>query len=158
MTGESTESFPVDPELTKGDEVNDPDSLDFLALRDVHGRSIPLDSTRARDSATSGDRRTPVAARLKAIYGSVSAIDPIVAMASEPLMPGTEFGELQLTMWTRQFNALRDGDRFLYLNDPVLTMIRQRFGIDYRHTLAELISLNTDAPRSSLPVNVFRLR
>ncbi|WP_394620212.1 peroxidase family protein [Lentzea sp. JNUCC 0626] len=158
ITGERTDSFPADSELTAGDEINDPDSLDFLALRDVHGRTIPLDSPRAQDSATSGERRTPVAARLKAIYGDVSDVDPIVAMASEPLVPGTEFGELQLAMWTRQFTALRDGDRFHHLNDPVLTSIRHRYGIDYRHTVAELISLNTDTPRSSLPANVFKVR
>ncbi|GAA0583807.1 peroxidase [Kribbella sandramycini] len=156
ITGERTESFPADPELTPGDEVNDPDSLDFLALRDVRGRPIPLDSPRVKDSATSGDRRTPVAARLKAIYGTVAAVDPIVAMTSEPLVPGTELGELQLAIWTRQFTALRDGDRFHYRNDPLLTTIRHRYGIDHRHTLADLIALNTDTPRRSLPANVFK--
>jgi hypothetical protein len=35
------------------------------------------------------------------------------------------------------------GDRFFYLNDPALPLIRRLFGLDYRHTLAELIQLNT---------------
>jgi hypothetical protein len=45
-------------------------------------------------------------------------------------------------MWKRQFEALRDGDRFFYLNDPVLREIEQRYGITYRKTLARVIELN----------------
>ena len=65
-------------------------------------------------------------------------------MMAEEHMPGTEFGELQLAMWTEQFSALRDGDRFFYLNDPVLDRIAEEFGIDYHQTLAEVIANNTD--------------
>ena len=54
-------------------------------------------------------------------------------------MHGSEFGELQLAMWKQQFQALRDGDRFFYLNDPVLPEIKRLFGIDYRRTLAQII-------------------
>jgi hypothetical protein len=32
---------------------------------------------------------------------------------------------------------------FFYLNDPELGRIEQRYGIDYRKTLAEIIRLNT---------------
>jgi hypothetical protein len=39
---------------------------------------------------------------------------------------GTELGPLQLAMWKRQFEALRDGDRFFYLNDPELATVRAR--------------------------------
>jgi hypothetical protein len=156
VTGEPGESFPADPELTPGAEIDDPDSLDFVRLRDIHGNEIPLGSATAQTSATDGERRTPTAARLKAIYGDVSTLDAFVGMVAEPHVPGTEFGELQLAIWKRQFEALRDGDRFFYLNDPVLTMIRQRFGIDYRHNLGDLIALNTDVSRSKLAHNVFR--
>ena len=48
-------------------------------------------------------------------------------------------------MWKKQFEALRDGDRFFYLNDPVLDSIRQKYGIDYRKSLAQVIDLNTKA-------------
>ena len=61
-----------------------------------------------------------LAARLKAIYGSVENMDPYVGMISEPHVAGTEFGELQLALWRKQFEALRDGDRFFYANDPEL--------------------------------------
>jgi hypothetical protein len=64
-------------------------------------------------------------------------------MISETHLPGTEFGELQLAMWKTQFEDLRDGDRFFYLNDPVLDDIQMRYGITYRHTLGEIIRMNT---------------
>jgi hypothetical protein len=76
-------------------------------------------------------------------------------MVAEAHVPGTEFGELQQAIWARQFRALRDGDRFFYLNDPGLTLIRQTLGIDYRHTLAEIIALNSDIPQEELEPNVF---
>jgi hypothetical protein len=62
---------------------------------------------------------------------------------SESHLRGTEFGEPQLAMCRRQFESLRDGDRFFYLNDPAVREIHSRYGISYRHTLAELIRLNT---------------
>ena len=74
-------------------------------------------------------------------------------MVSEKHVPGTEFGELQLAIWKKQFEALRDGDRFFYLNDPALNAIRQTYGITYRHTLAELIKLNTGV---TVQPNVFK--
>ncbi len=63
-------------------------------------------------------------------------------MLSERHVPGTEFGELQLAMWKQQFQALRDGDRFFYLNDPVLPEIQRLFGITYRRTLSQIIEEN----------------
>ena len=72
-------------------------------------------------------------------------------------MRGTEFGELQLAIWRKQFQALRDGDRFFYQNDPGLSLIQRRLGIDYRHSLGEIIALNTDIPQSELADNVFVL-
>lgn len=156
VTGEATESFPADPELTPGAELDDPDSLDFTRLYDRRGNEIAVDSPAAQTSATSGERRTSTAARLRATYGDVSTMDAFVGMSAEPRVPGTELGELQLAIWQRQFTALRDGDRFFYRNDPVLDTIRQRFGIDYRHDLGDLIALNSDVPRSALAPDVFR--
>ena len=63
-------------------------------------------------------RRTTLAARLQRVYGNVDKVDAFTGMLAEPHVLGTEFGELQLAIWKRQFQALRDGDRFFYLNDP----------------------------------------
>src|SRR4029077_1202007 len=99
---------------------------------------------RVPDAAVTGTRRSPLAARLKAIYGSVDKVDAFVGMVSEPHVAGTEFGRLQLAIWKTQFQALRGGERFFYRNDPVLQQIRDTYGITYRHTLAELIALDSN--------------
>jgi hypothetical protein len=39
-------------------------------------------------------------------------------MLSEKHLPGSEFGSLQNAIWAQQFQAVRDGDRFFYRNDP----------------------------------------
>nr|MDT0656493.1 peroxidase family protein [Micromonospora sp. DSM 115978] len=158
VTGESTEAFPADPELTPGNEVNDPDSMDFTTLFDVTGDVVPLDSEEADGDAVRATRRTPLAARLRAVYGSVSNLDAFTGMVAEPHRPGTDMGELQLAIWKRQFEELRDGDRFFYLNDPGLSLIRSQYGIDFRRTLAQVIAANTDIPASELAANVFLFR
>jgi Animal haem peroxidase len=156
VTGEASEGWPSDPELTAGKEVDDPSALDFVALFDADGLRVDPSSEAAEASVTRGERRTPLAARLKAVYGSVDRVDAFVGMVAEPHVRGTEFGELQLAIWTRQFEALRDGDRFFYRNDPGLDMIRRVYGVDFRRNLGDVIALNTDIPRSGLAPDVFR--
>lgn len=154
ITGELTDSFPADL-ARKGDPIDNPAILGFTKLTDAEGEVLPLGSEDASENAVTGTRRTTLAARLKAIYGAghVDKVDAFVGMLSEPHVRGTEFGEVQLAIWTKQFAALRDGDRFFYLNDPFLDEIRERYGIDYRHTLAEIIELNTG---ESVAANVFK--
>ena len=74
-------------------------------------------------------------------------------MVSERHVYGTEFGELQLAMWRKEFDDLRDGDRFFYLNDPFLRLIERSYGISYRNTLSDLIRLNTGV---TVQPNVFK--
>jgi hypothetical protein len=152
ITGDSTERFPVGRTIDGKDPINDPDILDFVQLEDDEGNLLPIGSEEALEDAVAGTRRTPLAARLKAIYGSVDRVDAFVGMVSEPHVAGTEFGPLQLAIWKRQFQALRDGDRFFYANDPLLSVIARAYGITYRHTLAELIKLDTGA---TVEPNVF---
>ena len=71
-----------------------------------------------------GIRRSTTAARLQALYGDVDELDSFVGMAAEQHVAGTEFGELQLAIWKKQFEALRDGDRFFYGTDPLLRLDR----------------------------------
>jgi hypothetical protein len=156
ITGEASDTFPSDPNLTKGNEINDPRSLDVVKAFDIDGNSIATDGTAAQN-ATRVVRRTPLAARLKAIYGSVDNVDPFIGVFSEPHVPGTEFGETNLAIWTHQFQALRDGDRFFFENDlGTLNNIKETYGIDFRTTLAQVIARNTDASTASqLHDNVF---
>jgi hypothetical protein len=143
ITGEATDRFPKDKLIDSQRPLEDPDILDFVSLRDAAGRAIALDSPRAETDAISGVRRSTLAARLRGIYGSVDQVDAFVGMSAERHVPGTEFGELQLAIWSQQFTALRDGDRFFYAADPVLDQIERRFGVSYRHTLARIIEMNT---------------
>ncbi len=145
ITGESTDRFPNDREIDSSKPIDDPDTLDFVELRDDQQQAVALGSEEAQEEAVTGTRRTTLASRLKAIYGEVDRLDAFVGMVSERHVAGTEFGELQLAIWRKQFEALRDGDRFFYLNDPVLGVIEREYGIGYRHTLAELIRQNTGA-------------
>jgi hypothetical protein len=153
ITGESTESFPSDPLLTPGNEINDPNCLDIIAAFDINGNPTTVDA----GNATRVVKRCTVAARLKAIYGNVNNLDAFVGMMAEKHVTGSELGELQMATWKDQFGAARDADRFFYLNDPLQSFIRNNFGIDSRKTLAQVIAANTDVPASSLPANVFRI-
>jgi hypothetical protein len=65
-------------------------------------------------------------------------------MLAERHVLGAEFGELQRELWRRQFEALRDGDRFFYLHDPAVALIERDYGISARRTLAQVIEDNTD--------------
>ena len=84
----------------------------------------------------------------------MNKVDAFVGMVSEKHVPGTEFGPLQLAMWTRQFTALRDGDRFFYANDPVLDQIQHDYGITYKVTLSQLIKIDAGV---TLQPDVFKL-
>jgi hypothetical protein len=149
ITGEASEELPA------GLDAENPASIEFAELFDIDGNPIELGSEEADTSAVSGVRRTTLAARLKAIYGSVDKVDAFVGMVAERHVSGAEFGELQLAIWRKQFQNLRDGDRFFYQNDPGLSTIRRLLGIDYRHSLAEVIAANTDIPLDDLAENVF---
>src|SRR5262249_49499661 len=130
ITGESTDAFPA------GLGIDSPQCNDIVALFDIDGNP----TTVANDNAVRIVKRCTLAARLRAIYGSVSNVDAFAGMLAEPHVPGTELGELQLAIWKDQFGALRDGDRFFYANDPLQSFIRSNFRIDSRVTLAQLIA------------------
>lgn len=148
ITGESTEAFPDDPAIDADDPINDPDILTFIRLPDDND---------APDKEGRGKlkRQTALAARLKAIYGDVDRVDAFVGMVSEPHLEGSDLGELQHAIWAKQFQAIRDGDRFFYLNDPDLEEIEQMYGLSYRRTLAEVVADNTNLSLTDLPADMF---
>ena len=138
--------------------MDDPDILDFVELRDAAGTLLEPGSEAADAEAVTGRRRTPLAARLKALYdGDVRRVDAFVGMVAEPHVPGSELGELQQAIWRRQFQALRDGDRFFYRGDPALRTIAARYGVDYRKPLSQIIVDNTELEPGDLQANVFEV-
>ena len=76
------------------------------------------------------------------LYQDVNDIDPWVGMLAEDHMPNSLFGETAMTIVERQFQQLRDGDRFYFENDPAFSAeeITQIKAI----TLADIIRRNTD--------------
>jgi len=157
ITGEDTEEFPAELAPDSAGQANDPEIMDFVTVQDADGNELEPGSDEADESTVVAVRRTTAAARLKAIYGDVDRVEAFVGMLTEEHVPGTEFGELQLAIWTRQFAALRDGDRFFYLNDRSLFNIERRFGLDYRLTLSEIILLNTDIEPDQISTDVFKI-
>ncbi|GIH04726.1 hypothetical protein Rhe02_27930 [Rhizocola hellebori] len=149
ITGESTENFPG------GSGVDNPNSVDFTQLFNFGGDPVTLGSEEADATGTRGVRRSTTAARLRAIYGSVNNIDAFTGMVAEQHVPGADMGELQLAIWKREFERLRDGDRFFYGNDPGLSYILSTYGIDFHRNLGDIIALNTDIPRAEMNDNVF---
>jgi hypothetical protein len=127
-----------------------------VQVRDAFDLPVdPADEDAIEGTGITGLRRTTLASRLRAIFGSVNNVDAFTGMVAEAHLPGSDFGELQRTIWTRQFQALRDGDRYFYGNDMGLSWIRNTFGIDFRRNLGDIIALNTDITRAELAPNVF---
>jgi hypothetical protein len=156
ITGEQTAAFPLALLHTARRPIDNPRILDFTKLADANGHVIKAGTEAAREEVVLATRRTTLASRLKAIYGAanVDKVDAFVGMLSERHVRGTEFGPLQLAIWKKQFEVLRDGDRFFYANDPLLVTIRHAFGIDYRQSLASIIRLNTG---TAVRANVFKV-
>jgi hypothetical protein len=158
ITGEPSDEFPSDPEIDPANPLADPDILDFIELRDGSGNLLEPGSEAADTTAVVGVRRTPLAARLKAVYGGdVDRVDAFVGMMAEPHVRGAELGELQLAIWRRQFEALRDGDRFFYGNDRELGKIVDEYDISYEHTLGEIVTMNTELDPGDIQDDVFKL-
>ena len=93
-----------------------------------------------------------VALRLSSLYGDLDNIDPWVGMLAEEKEEGELFGETVKTFMAFQFALLRDGDRFFYENDPVLTDAEKA---EIRETtLHDVIMRNTDI--QLIQSNVFK--
>ncbi|MBO3744470.1 cellulose binding domain-containing protein [Streptosporangiaceae bacterium NEAU-GS5] len=150
ITGESTSAFPA------GSGIDNPNNQDFTSLKNLWGEEIDRnDPVQVDADVVNTTKRSTLAARLQAIYGNVNNIDGFIGMLAEPHIAGTEFGELQRAMWTREFQRLRDGDRFFYGNDQGLTFIKNTYNIDFKKNLGDIIAANSDIPRADLAPNVF---
>ncbi len=80
--------------------------------------------------------------RLLTLYTDINDIDPWVGMLAERTVPGSIFGQTLHEILSEQFTALRDGDRFYYWNDPVLTDTEKNY--IHNTTLRDVIMYNTD--------------
>ncbi len=90
------------------------------------------------------------------LYRNVNRVDPWVGMLVERPRPGNLFGETLMKVFEYQFTALRDGDRFFYENDPVLTeeekeMIRNTRMYDVLMRNTSIESMQLDVFRTVAP-------
>ena len=87
---------------------------DYNTIREHYGMGRVTNFSEINSNAN-------IAEALETLYGSVNNIDPWVGMLSEERMPSSIFGELVIRVLAKQFQNLRDGDRYFYQNDPHLT-------------------------------------
>ncbi len=79
-------------------------------------------------------------ATLEKLYKTVDDIDFFVGMLAEDLLPGAGVGESICAVLSKQFENLRDGDRFYYEN----VFTPEEITIIERTTLSDIIRRNTD--------------
>jgi hypothetical protein len=85
-----------------------------------------------------------IQALLQQLYGNVDNIDAFVGALAEDHLPGSSAGPLIHAVVANQFSRLRDGDRFFYTEDPLLSSdeVRQILDLD-AVTLSQVIKWNT---------------
>ena len=103
---------------------------------------------------------TAVSDALALVYTDVNEIDPWIGMLAEEHVAGSSVGELMQLIILDQFERLRDGDRFFYLNtdDPsglgsLLGELGMTIGDLDNTILSEVLERNTGY--SSFQTNVF---
>jgi hypothetical protein len=108
---------------------------DFNSIRQAFGLSPYSFFQQINSDAT-------VFSALISLYANLDNIDPWVGMLAEAPMNGAIFGPTVMAVMQQQFGALRDGDRFYYENDPVLT--DQEKNWIKNKTLHDVIMKNTN--------------
>ncbi len=95
---------------------------------------------------------TRVQKELTELYGSIDNIDPWVGMLAEDYMPGAIMGSTIMHIVERQFQVLRDGDRYYYEADKRLS--REELEEIRNTTMRDIIMRNTDI--EIMQKNVFK--
>lgn len=87
--------------------------------------------------------------QLKQIYGNVNNVEAFVGLMAEDHLRGSSLGQTEQAVLARQFQALRDGDRFFYQNADPPSLVQQLNNT----TLSQIIQRNTTL--TNLQSNVF---
>jgi peroxidase len=76
---------------------------------------------------------------LQQIYGNVNNVELFVGLMAENHLPGSSLGQTEQAIIAQQFQSLRDGDRYFYMNADSPALVNQ-----LNHTtLAQIIERNT---------------
>jgi hypothetical protein len=87
-------------------------------------------------------KHADVADILSKLYGTPDDVDPWVGMLSEDYMPGAILGSTLMTIFKKQFQNLRDGDRFYYEFDKSFS--KEDVAKISTTTMHDIIMRNTD--------------
>ena len=139
--------------------------LDLAALNIQRGRDHGLpnynrtrafygQSTLTNFSQISRDPAITTA--LQNLYGSINNIDLWVGLLAEDVQPNKAVGKTMEAMLKSQFEKLRDGDFYFYLNDPFMPSSVRNNIINSK--LSDVIQRNSYGTLSSLPENVFFIK
>ncbi len=82
---------------------------------------------------------TQLQSELQQIYGNVSNVELFVGLMAENHLPGSSLGPTEQAILAEQFAALRDGDRYFYMNADSPALVNQLNNT----TLAQIIERNT---------------
>jgi len=88
---------------------------------------------------------------LQTTYGSVDKIDPFEGLLAEDHLPGADVGPTIKAILVKQFTALRDGDRFFYLNESFTS--GEARSLSQADSLAAVIQANSEI--ANLQTDVF---
>ncbi len=89
--------------------------------------------------------------KLRSLYGNINNIDLWVGLLAEDHLPGKSVGKTMHAMIKYQFEKLRDGDYYFYLNDPYISpSLKDQLK---RTKLSDIIKRNTGI--SNIPDWVF---
>lgn len=101
---------------------------------------------------------------LLTLYDSLDDVDLWVGMLMEPTLADKEVGQTISDILSKQFTALRDGDRFYYKNDPDFriggSLERLGYGLKYieKRNLSDIIVDNSNVTSEEIQENVFLLK
>lgn len=137
--------------------------LDLAALNIARGRerglpdynTVRSDFGLQRLSSFSQMSSDPIMNQnLEFVYGDVNKIDPWVGMLAENHMHNALFGKTAMTIIKQQFMALRNGDRYYYLNDDALSVVDKLWAKNTR--LADVVRRNS--PVTIIEDNIFQVQ
>ena len=133
--------------------------FDLVSLNIQRGRDHGLPNyNRVRNFYTGSSASTfseiaaksSVASKMQTLFGNVDNIDLWVGLYAESLLSGKSLGKTIDAIFRSQFEKLRDGDFYYFLNDPTLTANAKAL---QSTTLADVIARNSNA--GNFQSNVF---
>jgi hypothetical protein len=137
-----------------------PDAIDLIAIDVQRERDLGLNTLNKTRAAlglapyTSFTQVTSdptiVVAHLQQTYGTVDKLDLFIGGLAEKHVPGADMGQTFRAILARQFENLRDGDRFWWQNENFDPATRTMIG---QTTLSDLIMRNTDT--KDMQLNAF---